>query len=46
LVIQGAPSSYTIEQPFTIPNPTKVGYTFAGWREYIHNGVNWIEERP
>ena len=49
LVIQNATGSYTIEDAFTIPNPTnKPWYTFAGWREYTQSqaGAQWIEERP
>ena len=29
--IKNAPAKYTVEDKITIPNPTRVGYTFAGW---------------
>ena len=28
---EGNPNSYTVESDFTLKNPTKEGYTFAGW---------------
>ena len=28
---EGNPNSYTVERDFTLKNPTKEGYTFAGW---------------
>ena len=30
-VVSGNPSSYTEDDEFTLKNPTKEGYTFAGW---------------
>ena len=29
--VEGNPNSYTVESDFTLKNPTKEGYTFAGW---------------
>ena len=29
--VEGNPNSYTVERDFTLKNPTKEGYTFAGW---------------
>jgi uncharacterized repeat protein (TIGR02543 family) len=29
--ISGQKSTYNIEESFTLPNPTRTGYTFAGW---------------
>lgn len=31
-VVSGNPSSYTIEDTFTVKNPTWTGYTFLGWK--------------
>ena len=30
-MVEGNPNSYTVESNFTLKNPTKEGYTFAGW---------------
>lgn len=29
--VSSAPSNYNVEQSFTLPVPTKIGYTFSGW---------------
>ncbi|MBR6780401.1 MAG: InlB B-repeat-containing protein [Clostridia bacterium] len=29
--VSGNPTEYTVEQSFTLVNPTRVGYDFAGW---------------
>jgi hypothetical protein len=31
----GAPSYYTVENSALIPNPTKTGYYFNGWEEWV-----------
>ena len=37
--VSGNPSSYNIESSFTLKNPTKTGYTFAGWTGTGISGV-------
>jgi uncharacterized repeat protein (TIGR02543 family) len=42
--VLGNPSSYTVNDDFTLDVPTRLGYTFVGWT--VSGGLNWVIPTP